>query len=160
MTMAIQSYTEWSATIPDQVDARAGQVLIAEALADAKQATDDVIARYSGGTLPPPPWPQHALLQQAIAALEGGAKLLHQAIDMGYGDRKEPKSGPLGTRLQNGGRALYREIDVMRKAHEGVKLEDLPGIAARLAMKAAAPKLGGLLTFAAVMWVLHNLEDA
>lgn len=156
--MAIQSYTEWSATIPDEISARDGLVLIAGALEDAKQATAEVVARYTGGTLPPPPWPQHALLQQAIAALEGGAKLLQQAIAMGYGDRKETRSGPLATRLQNGGRALYRELDVMRKNHEGVKLQDLPGLAARLALKAAAPQLGGLLTFAAVMWVLHNLE--
>lgn len=155
----MHSVAEWTAQIPDQVSPRDGLLLIQMALDDAKEATDRILARYTGGTLPPPPWPQHKELQQAIAALEGGQLLLQQAIAADYGDKKEPKTGPLATRLINGGRALYRELAVMEKAMQGIKVEQIPQLLANAAKKAASTPLGGLVTFGLILWGLSQLDE-
>lgn len=152
----MHSLAEWMAEIPPEVTARDGLVMIKQALDDAAEATDQIRARYTG-TVPPPPWPQHPELERAIAALEGGRLLLNQAIEAGYGDRKEPKTGPLATRLTNGGRALYREVDRMQKAMAGIKVEDIPGMIANAAKRAAGTSIGGLFAVAAILWALDNL---
>lgn len=156
----MNSVAEWVAAIPDQVSARQALLLIDDALRDAKQATDEIVANYShkGGTLPPPPWPQHPELQQAIKALEGGQLLLQQAINLGRGDETSPKTGPLGIRLANGGQELYRQIAVMRERMQGVKVESLPGLAAELAKKAAETRWGGLAVVAAIIWAAHTFD--
>ena len=160
----MHSVAEWTAQIPAEPTPRDGLRLIQTALADAKEATDQILARYTGGTLPLPPWPQHPKLVEAIKALEGGVLLLNQAIATGYGDKAEPrtkdgKPGPLATRLINGGRALYREVAVMQKAMQGVKVEDIPQLLASAAKKAAATPIGGLATFALILWGLSQLDD-
>lgn len=151
------SAAEWVASIPAELTAREALVYIQQALDDAKAATAAIVDKYTGGTLPPPPWPQQPLLVQAIDALEGGRKMLQDAIRMGYGDRKEPKSGPIGVRLLNGGRALYREIAIMQTAdREGTTTA--PAMVARAAAAAASTTLGGFATIAILLWVLHH-ED-
>jgi hypothetical protein len=152
----VNSAAELIASIPAEVTARDGLVFIGQALADATTATNEILSRYTGSTLPPPPWPQHKELQQAIDALDGGRLLLNQAIAAGYGDKKEPKAGPLGTRLSNGIRALYREIGVMQQRMKGVDVADIPGLAFDAAKKVAATSIGGWLFAAALLWWLHN----
>ncbi len=154
----MNSAAEWVASIPDQLTAREALVYIQQALDDAKAATDTIVAQYQGGTLPPPPWPQQPLLVQAVDAMEGGRKMLQQAIAMGYGDRKEPKSGPTGTRLLNGGRALYREIAIMQKADREGKTT-APELAARAAAAVVATPWGGLLAIGGLLWLLHHYGD-
>jgi len=155
----MNSAAELIASIPAEVSARDGLVFIGQALADAKDATDEILSRYTGSTLPPPPWPQHAELRTAIDALDGGRLLLNQAITAGYGDKKEPKSGPLGLRLSNGIRALYREIGVMQQRMKGVDVADLPGLAFDAAKKVAATSVGGWLVAAALLWWLHSQRE-
>lgn len=154
----MNSAAEWVASIPDQLTAREALVYIQQALDDAKAATDAIVNQYQGGTLPPPPWPQQPLLVQAVDALEGGRKMLQKAIEMGYGDRKEPKTGPIGVRLLNGGRALYREIAIMQKADREGKTT-APELVARAAAAAVATPWGGLLAFAGLLWVIHRYGD-
>ncbi len=155
----MHSVAEWMAAIPAEVSARDGLLYIQMAIDDAKEATDQILAAYPGGTLPPPPWPQHPELVKAIEALEGGKLLLNQAIAAGYGDKKEPKGGPLATRLTNGGRALYREVARMQAAMKGIKVEDLPGLLANAAKKAAATPVGGWVTVCLLLWGLSQLDD-
>lgn len=156
----MNSAAELIASIPAEVSARDGLVFIAQALDDAKTATDEILARYTGSTLPPPPWPQHAELRTAIDALDGGRLLLNKAIEAGYGDKTEPKAGPLGTRLSNGIRALYREVGEMQQRMKGVKLEDVPRLALDAAKKAAGTSIGSWVFIAGLFYVLSNLDDA
>lgn len=155
----MHSVAEWMAQIPAEVSARDGLVFIQMALNDAKEATDQILQRYSGGTLPPPPWPQHPELVKAVEALQGGLLLLNQAIAAGYGDKKEPKGGPLALRLTNGGRALYREVARMQEAMKGIKIEDVPGLLANAAKKAAATPIGGWVTVGLLLVALSHLDD-
>jgi hypothetical protein len=155
----MNSAAELIASIPAQVTARDGLVFIGQALADAKAATDEILSRYTGSTLPPPPWPQHAELRTAIDALDGGRLLLNKAIEAGYGDKAEPKAGPLGTRLSNGIRALYREVGVMQQRMKGVAVADLPGLAFDAVKKVATTSIGGWAVALGLLWLLHNAED-
>lgn len=154
----MNSHAEWIASIPAELTAREALVYIDTALRDAQEATQAIVDQYQGGTLPPPPWPQHPLLQQAIAALEGGKKMLGQAIAMGYGDRKEPKTSPLGVRLLNGGQALYREIAVMQKADREGRTT-APALAARAAAAIAGTSWGGLLVLGGLVFLAHKYGD-
>lgn len=155
----MNSAAEWIASIPEQLTPRESLVYIQQALDDAKAATDEILAKYSGGTLPPPPWPQHAELRTAIDALDGGRLLVNQAIHLGHGDTVFPKTDARAQRLINGGRALYREIAEMQRRMKGVKVEDVPRLVFDAAKKAAADKWGGVLFFAAVLWTINNFGD-
>lgn len=162
----MHTVTEWLAQLPAEITPRQGLLFIRQALDDAKEATAAIVAEYgNSGTLPPPPWPQPPELQQAIAALEGGQKMLNTAIGWGFGDKAEPQTGPHAVRLINGGKALYAAIAKMQQEHREGKID--PRNAAGKAASWAAHKLidiaahpiGGVLTFAAVMWLLSNLDE-
>lgn len=154
----MNSAAEWVASIPDQLTPRESLLYIQQALNDAKTATDEILARYTGGTLPPPPWPQHAELRTAIDALDGGKLLVNQAIQLGHGDTAFPKADPRAQRLINGGRLLYREIAVMQQRMKGVRVEDIPGLALDAAKRAAGGKWTGVLVFAGFLWLLNNFD--
>ena len=160
----MHSVSEWLAQLPAQISPRDGLVFIRQALDDAKEATDQVLAEYHGGTLPPPPWPQPPRLVFAIKGLEGGQIMLQRLIDNGAGDRKEPQTGPYAVRLIAGGRELYAGIaDMQREQREGkINPADVPAKAAAwVAHKAAdiaAGPIGGLITFAAIVWLLRELD--
>lgn len=151
---------EWLAQLPATITPRQGLVFIAQAIADAKEATDQVLAEYHGGTLPPPPWPQPPELVRAIEALQGGQLLLQKAIELGHGDDAEPQTGPHAVRLINGGRQLYAAIALMQRQRREAKIDPrtLPAKAARWALDLAAEPIGGLLVFAGVVWLLRELD--
>lgn len=154
----MNSAAEWIASIPDQLTARDALVFIEQALADARTATDEVRARFSG-TVPPPPWPQSPELVQAIAAMEGGRTLLQRAIELGH-TNPQPKSGAIGVRLQNGGRLLYAEIAKMRKrAAELPTAKDIPDLAKHAALGLANTSIGGLLVLGGVLWLAYKFGD-
>jgi len=155
----MNSAAEWVASIPAQITARDALTFIDTALTDAKTATDEITARFSG-TLPPPPWPQHAELVKAVEALQGGRKMLTTIIEsLGHGDVKRDKADPQVVRLLTAGKALYHEISVMQERMRGVKVEDLPGLAVAAAKRVAGTTLGGLLTFGLVLWALSEFSD-
>jgi hypothetical protein len=144
----MNSAAEWVASIPDELTAREALVYVQQALDDAKAAEQEIVDRYKGGTLPPPPWPKHPQLQAAIDQMEGGRLLLNQAINLNHGDDKVKKTDTrIAAPLLKAGRNLYREIGVMQNNLKGVDAKDLPA----LAMKAARP----LIPFAGatVMWL-------
>lgn len=153
-----RSVTEWLAEIPDTVSPRDGLRFIREALDDAQAAVDAIRAQYAGGTLPPPPWPETPDLAQAREALEGGQLMLNQAIALGMGDTKEPKTGPHAVRLINGGRALYKAIDAMNRAHREGEIK--PENAVKLVSRAAGAVLptipGGLLLLFGLIYLLER----
>ncbi len=149
---------EWLASIPAQLSAREALPLIETALKDAKDATDEIVSRFSG-TLPPPPWPKHAELETAIKAMEGGRLLMQKAIEVGHGDTKQPKDGPNGKRLQNVGTSLYREIARMQDNMRGITAADIPGLVAKAAARVATTQWGGLLTIGLLLYALHELHE-
>lgn len=151
----MHSAAEWIATVPEQLTAREALPLIDVAIVDAKQAAEEIAARYHG-TLPPPPWPMHAELVKAIEALEGGKKLLAFVIGAGHGDKARGHSDPQVVRLLNGGRDLYAQVAEMQKRMQGVKVEDLPGLAATAVRKAAETKIGGVLFVWGLLWALKE----
>lgn len=157
----MHSAAEWLAQLPGEMTPRQGLVHIQGPLDDAKEATAAIVAQYKGGTLPPPPWPMHPELVKAIDTLEGGQLMLKQAIALGYGDHAEPKNGAHAARLIKGGEAVYREIGVMqRRQREGtITAATLPRKALDLGLNFATTKLGGLLAFAVIAWVLHDQGD-
>ncbi len=150
---------EWAESIPAQLTAREALVFVQRALAAADAATKAIFSRYGSGTLPPPPWPKHPALEKAIDAMDGGRLMLEQAIKLGHGDVKQPKDGPTGKRLLNGGRALYHEIAVMEKNLEGVKAEDIPGLIVKAATRAASTKLGGWVAVGLLLYALHEWDS-
>lgn len=154
----MHSAAEWVATIPDKLTVREALPIIDTALADAKQAADEIAARFKG-TLPPPPWPMHAELQRAYAALEGGKLLIAQIVELGHGATVRDRTDPQVVRLMNGGQALYREIDVMRERMKGIEPADIPRLVVDAAAKAAATRWGGVAAFAGLLWLLHELGE-
>lgn len=153
----MQTVAEWVASIPEQISPRDGLTYIALALADAKEATAEIRAKFSG-TVPPPPWPQPPELVSAIDALEGGQLMLNQAIQLGYGDRKEPRTGPHSVRLINGGRALYAGIEKMRREHrEGVITPaNIPRKAASALAALLSTPVGGVVALGVVLYFLGD----
>lgn len=152
----MNSAAEWVASIPAEITARDALTLIDTAVSDAKTATDEIVARFSG-TLPPPPWPRHPELVKAVEALEGGKLLLMRIInDLGHGEVKRGRNDPQVAALVKAGQALYREIGVMQKNMQGIKAEDLPALAAAAVKRVAGGTLGGLFTFAVVLWAISE----
>lgn len=152
----MNSAAEWVASIPDMVSAREALVFIDQALRDADEATEAVRGRFTG-TLPPRPWPQSEQMQTMIKALEGGQLLLGQAVNAGHGDTKQPKNGPTGSRLINGGRALYAEIAKMQqRAAELPTAGNIPELVAEAAKQAAATRWGGLFVIAGLLYLEHH----
>ena len=152
----MNSAAEWVAQIPERITPRAALALVETGLADAKQATDEIVARYSSGTLPPPPWPQHPELVKVIEALQGGKVLLGKLVTIGRGDESYPANHPQAIALRNGGQRLYAEIATMQKNMEGVKVEDVPRLVAEAAKRAASMTIGGPLAIALVLWLLKD----
>lgn len=152
----MNSAAEWVASIPAQLTARDALTLIDTALADAKTATDEIVARFSG-TLPPPPWPRHAELVKAVEGLEGGQLMLRRIInELGHGEVKRDKTDPQVVRMVQAGQTLYKEIGVMQERMRGVQVEDLPRLAVDAAKRVAGGTLGGLFTFAVVLWAINE----
>ena len=156
--MAMHSLTEWMASIPDELTLRDALVYVNQALDDAKEATASVVNKYQGGTLPPPPWPQHEALASAVAQLEGGVKLINIGIDQGRGDDKFKKTDVRAMPLLNAGRNVYREIDVMLKRDKRgeVTLPNLPGQGVSLLKRAAEHPLAGLAIFAGALYLWNK----
>lgn len=153
----MHSVTEWVASIPDEISPREGLVFIATALDDAKQATNEIRDAFKG-TIPPPPWPQPPELVKAVEALEGGQLMLNQAIALGYGDQKEPRSGAHAARLINGGRALYAAVEKMRADHRDGQIK--PENAVKLVKRLLPTSLGGVAVFAGILLAMYYLDDA
>lgn len=155
----MNSAAEWVASIPAQLTARDALVFIDTALGDAKQAADEIAARFQG-TVMPPPWPMHAELQRAYGALEGGRKMLVTIIDqLGHGDTVRDKTDPQVVRLLNAGKILYREIAVMQEKMRGVKVEDVPRLVLDAAKRVAENKIGGWLFMVGLLWALREFGD-
>jgi hypothetical protein len=160
----MHSLAEWNATIPDELTLRDALVYVEMALADAKEATDSIVAKYTGGTLPPPPWPQPDSLVTAIKQMEGGRILIRGGIEQGHGDEKFKKTDVRAMPLLNAGRNIYREIAAMLKADkEGeIKLENAPKLAARgakslFAMASDSP-IVALAMVAGVIWLVNEFD--
>lgn len=156
----MHSAAEWVASIPDELTARDAMVYVETALQDARDAEKEILARYGSGTLPPPPWPKHPALVTALEAMDGGKIMLGKAIELGHGDQVTKKTDTrIAAPLLNAGRNLYREVAVMQAAMKGIEAKDLPRLATAAAKKFAENKVGGWVTFAAVVWILHNADD-
>lgn len=157
----VHSVTEWVASIPDQVSPREGLALVDVALGDAKEATDAILAEYTGGTLPPPPWPRPPNLVTAIKRMEGGRLMLTQAIEMGHGDDKSAKDSIRVLPLLDGGRVLYREIENMRREHKAgiINPANLPRLAARGLASFLPTGLGGFAALALVIYIAGELNE-
>jgi len=158
----MHSVTEWVASIPDDVSPREGLAFIDVALADAREATDAIVAQFTGGTLPPPPWPQTPELATAIARMQGGQLMAQRAIELGNGDTKSPKASPRVLPLLDGGRVLYREIERMQRLFKEGTLTTatLPKLAARgLGWLLPTSGVGGLVALGAVLYLVHRYGD-
>ena len=160
----MQTAIEWVASIPEELTLRDALVYIETALADARAATDSIVAKYTGGTLPPPPWPQPDELVNAIKQMEGGKLLVSKGIEQGHGDDKFKKTDVRAMPLLNAGRNLYRAIAAMLKADADgeVKPENVPKLAKRAAKglleMAAESPIVAIALVAGVMYAINQLD--
>ena len=154
----MNSYSEWIAAIPAELTAREALVFIDTALRDADEATRAIVAEFKGGTLPPPPWPQHDALVQVIRALEGGRTFLTGVVNAGRGDVKQPRDGDIGKRLQIAGQTLYREIAVMQRQSAEAKTT-APKMALRLGLGLLDTEIGGLFVLGGLLYLAHKYGD-
>jgi hypothetical protein len=156
--VTVQSAAEWVTSIPDELTLRDALVYIETALADAKAATDSIVGRYTGGTLPPPPWPQPDELVNAIKQMEGGRLLVTKGIEMGHGDDKFKKTDARAMPLLNAGRNLYKAIGAMLKADAdgAINPANIPTMAINAAKKAAGSPWMTLAVVAGLIYLANK----
>lgn len=122
---------DWLASIPETFTAREGYEAADRAVRFAERAIRDVTYQYHG-TLPPPPWPAHPELQDALAKMKRIREFFNIVEEKLRGTGKEAKFPKVSTEIKTGptltkyGRTLFVEVGKLQGwAAHSANLDDL-----------------------------------